>query len=321
MKNATLLQVEDLTKIFKIGGVFFGAKLTAVDNVNFTLDENKVLVLVGESGSGKTTLGRIILGIIEPTEGRVLYKGNDIFKSNKKELFRKEIQPIFQNPYESFNPLRKVEAYLVATALKYRIAKDIKEARSVVEQSLNLVGLSVDEVLGKYPHEFSGGEIQRVSIARAMITKPRLMVADEPVSMVDASLRMGILNIFLELKDKFDMSVIYVTHDLSTAYYICDDVAIMYRGNIMEYGDVEKTLTDPLNPYTKLLIESIPKTDPDMVWSTDIKLSGLEIEEFEALGCKFANRCPEAMDVCFKSRPPDTLVDGRTVKCWLYKNK
>ena len=325
MSGKMLLELRNVTKIFKLGGIFFGSKLTAVDNVSFILEKNrnKVLSLVGESGSGKTTLGRIILGLIEPTKGQVLYKSRDPFRLNEKEkeLFKKEVQPIFQNPYEAFNPLRKVDAYLMATTLNYGIAKDTNEAHSIIEDALDFVGLSSNEVLGKYQYEFSGGELQRVSIARALITRPQLLVADEPVSMVDASLRMSILNIFLRLKEKTDMSILYITHDLSTAYYVSDKIIVMYRGNIMEFGNVERVLTDPLNPYTKTLVQSLPEPDPDKLWSDDIKLSGLEVKEFEAAGCKFADRCPEATDVCFKDRPPDIIIGDRMVKCWLYEAK
>jgi len=320
MKNS-LLEVRHVTKIFKLGGLVFGSRLTAVDNVSFTLEAEKakIVTLAGESGSGKTTLSRIILGLLNPTAGKVLYKGLDIYKLGKrKKEFRKEVQPIFQNPFESFNPLKKVDRYLKATVKNYGIVKSEKEIDQVIDEALRIVGLNLDEVRGKYPHEFSGGQVQRIAIARALLTKPRLLVADEPVSMIDASLRMSILNIFLELKSKNNMSIIYITHDLATAYYIADDILIMYRGNIVESGSVDKVLTDPLHPYTKLLLDCIPEADPKKRWTSEIKLSGMEIKEFEALGCKFANRCPHARDICFKKRPPDIKVGDRMVKCWLF---
>lgn len=318
----SLLEVKNITKIFTIGGRFFGSRLTAVDDVNFILEENKtkVLSLVGESGSGKTTLGRIILGIIEPTRGQVLYKSKDVFRINKneKKSFEAEVQPIFQNPFESFNPLRKVDHYLTATSKSYGSAESNREAQDAIGKALNFVGLSLDEVLGKYPHEFSGGQLQRVSIARALISNPQILIADEPISMVDASLRMSIVNIFLDLKEKLRMNVVYITHDLSTAYYISDDIAVMFRGSILEYGDVEEVLAKPLHPYTRVLMQCLPEPDPRKRWEDEIRLSGVEVKEFEALGCKFANRCPEASDMCFKKAPPEIAIEERMVKCWLY---
>jgi len=324
MNEIPLLEVKNVTKIFRLGGIFFGSKLTAVDEVSLSLEGEKatILSLAGESGSGKTTLGRIILGFIRPDKGTVLYKGKDIFrmKGDEEKIFRREVQPIFQNPFETFNPLKKVDTYLLATAMNYGLINSVKKAYEVIDEALNIVGLSFAEVRGKYPYEFSGGELQRISIARALITKPRLLIADEPVSMVDASLRMNIINLLLELKYKIGMSIIYITHDLATAYYISDKVAIMYRGNIVEYGNTEEILTKPLHPYTQILLESIPEPDPTKPWKEEIKLSGMEVKEFEALGCKFANRCPYAKDNCFKRRPPDVKIRNRVVKCWLFTN-
>ena len=305
MSGHSLLDIRNVTKVFKIGGVFFGSELTAVDHVNLSMPADKKLVLsiVGESGSGKTTLARMILGIIRPTSGSILYRGKDIFKlrGEERKLFMKEVQPIFQNPYEAFNPLRKVDSYLYSTALRFKIASR-DEVEDVVDEALGMVGLSLGKVKGKYPHEFSGGELQRVSIARALITRPKLLVADEPVSMVDATLRMSILNIFLDLKEKSYASIIYITHDLATAYYVSDYIMVMYRGNVMEFGDAEDVLENPLHPYTRVLLESLPKVDPRQRWREEIKLSGLEVKEFEALGCKFANRCPYAKEMCFEKR-------------------
>jgi len=322
MSTDPLLKIKGVTKIFKIGGIFLGSKLTAVDDVNLVMEGNKpeILTLAGESGSGKTTLARMILGLIRPTKGQILYKGRNIFNLNKKEI-KKEIQPIFQNPYESFSPLHKVDTYLKATALNFGIAKSDAEAHKIIYEALDNVGLKAKEVLGHYPHEFSGGQLQRVSVARAIMIKPRLLIADEPVSMVDASTKMNILNLFLGLKRKFDINIIYITHDLATAYYASDHIAIMYRGSIVEYGNIEEVLESPLHPYTRILRQSLPEPDPEKRWQNEIKISGLEVKEFEALGCKFANRCPEAKNICFKKRPTDITLEERRVKCWLYAGK
>jgi peptide/nickel transport system ATP-binding protein len=186
VSSNVLLDVRNVTKIFKIGGIYFGEKLTAVDNISLKFMDDKKIILsvVGESGSGKSTLAKMILGIEKPTSGSILYRGRDIFKLNKKERkdFRKDVQPIFQNPYESFNPLRKVDEYLYSIALSY-LEVDRSNLEKVIEESFSIVGLDFERIKGKYPHEFSGGELQRVAIARALITKPHLLVADEPVYM------------------------------------------------------------------------------------------------------------------------------------------
>ena len=317
------LEIRSLTKIFIIGGRVFGSKLVAVNKANLTTEGRKpeILTIAGESGSGKTTLARMLLLFLESTSGNIFYKGKDITKlKNKKEKmwFRKEVQPIFQNPFESFNPLRKTGTYLLQTAMNFGIARDKKEAFDVVGGILKSVGLSFDNVIQKYPHELSGGQMQRASIARALITKPALLIADEPVSMVDSSLRISILNLFKDLKVEYGLSVIYITHDLATAYYISDRIAIMYRGDIIEIGPVEKVLSKPLHPYTQLLLESIPNPDPDHRWGEKIKLSSIEVKEYAASGCKFAERCPQAKDVCLKEEPEEVLIDDRSVRCYLY---
>jgi len=324
--NPYILEVRNVSKIFRIGGLIFGTKLVAVDDVSiaFQRDSTEVISLIGESGSGKTTLARMILGILKPTKGSILYDGKDIFKLRGRDLkdFRKAVQPIFQNPYEAFCPFEKIESYLFSTALRYGLAKTRNEAEEVVNEALDVVGLNLKYIRGKYPHEFSGGELQRVMIAKALLLRPRLLVADEPVSMIDASLRMSIINLFLDLKEKFNISMLYITHDLATAYYISDRIAIMYRGSIVEYGDSTKVLEDPLHPYTRILLESIPIPDPDKKWKEEIALSGLEVKEFESAGCKFVFRCPYAKDICHVKKPPAINVnkDRRMVRCWIFTN-
>ncbi|HRU32800.1 MAG TPA: ABC transporter ATP-binding protein [bacterium] len=318
-----LLDIKNLVKVFTIGSGFVKSRITAVDNVSFDLESGRseIFTLAGESGSGKTTLARIILGFIEPTSGKILYKGKNIteIKGRKEEMwFMREVQPIFQNPFETFNPLKKVDSYLYETVVNYGIANKREDINSAIDEALNLVGISFQEIQGRYPHEFSGGQLQRISIARALITKPSLLIADEPVSMVDASLKMSICNLFKDLKEKQKVNVIYITHDLATSYYVSDRIAIMFRGTIVEIGPVEKILIDPKHPYTKILRDSVPEPDPEKRWKEKIKLSSFEEREFLSIGCKFADRCPYVMDICKKEAPNDIILDGVTVKCHLY---
>jgi peptide/nickel transport system ATP-binding protein len=316
MNKEILLRVENLTKIFTLGSVFSRVRIRAVNNVSFNIDESEIFTLAGESGSGKTTVAKIILGFLEPTSGKIIYKGKDMIESQKedKKSIRKEVQAVFQNPFETFNPLRMVHNYLIETAKNLGVNNNYQE---VIENALNLVGLTWNDVVNKYPSEFSGGQLQRISIARSLLTNPTLLVADEPVSMVDASLRMSIVNLFAKLKKEIGLSVLYITHDLATAYYVSDRIAIMFRGEIVEMGSVDKVLTDPKHPYTMLLKESIPEPDPKKKWTKDIKILTLEEEEYQMKGCKFISRCPYRMDKC-KNPVPDVEVDGRVVKCYLY---
>ena len=228
------------------------------------------------------------------------------------------IQAIFQDPFSTFNPLRLVDRYFFETVQNYKLAKTKEAAIELIDQKLKLIGLSYDEFAGKYPSEFSGGQLQRISVARALLTDPQLLIADEPVSMVDASLRMSIVNLFKELTDEFGVSVLYITHDLATAYYMCDRIAVMFRGNIIEMGPVEQVLMEPKHPYTQLLRESIPEADPTKRWSERINLSELETEEYLRKGCKFAGRCPHVMEHCKNQVPPDIQVGAAQVKCFLY---
>ncbi|KUK83734.1 MAG: Oligopeptide/dipeptide ABC transporter, ATPase subunit [Petrotoga mobilis] len=317
-----LLETKKLQKVFIVGGGFARSKLLAVDDVNFHIYKNEIFTLAGESGCGKSTVSKMLLGFLEPTQGEVYYKGKDIVNLKKweeKKEFMKEVQSVFQNPFETFNPLRKVDRYLHDTAKQYGITKNGNGKR--VEEALKAVGLSMTEVKGRYPNEFSGGQLQRISVARSLITTPSLLVADEPVSMVDASLRMSIVNLFKDLRDKYNVSVLYITHDLATAYYVSDRIGIMFRGNIIEMGGVEDVLMNPKHPYTQMLKESIPEPDPKKKWAERISIKELETEEYMRKGCKFAGRCPFVMEKCKDNMPPEIQTENRMVRCWLYENK
>jgi peptide/nickel transport system ATP-binding protein len=228
------------------------------------------------------------------------------------------VQAVFQNPFGTFNPLRMVEQYCHETVRNHRLVATKDQAIHLIDEKLRAVGLSYEEVAGKYPSEFSGGQLQRISIARALLTDPILLVADEPVSMVDASLRMSIVNLFKKLRDEMGVSVLYITHDLATAYYVSDRIAIMFRGNIVEMGPVEKVLTAPKHPYTHLLRESIPEADPTRRWEKEVRLTETEQQEYLRTGCRFAGRCPHVMEVCQRVVPEALPVEGVAVCCHLY---
>lgn len=314
-----LLEVKNLTKVFTMGSILSRVRLTATDNVSFFIKPGEIFTLAGESGCGKTTTAKIILGFEEPTSGAIIHNGKDRAESKSKQVWREEgIQAIFQDPFGTFNPLRVVDRYFFETIQNFKMATTKRDAIDLIDETLRLVGLTYDEFAGKYPGEFSGGQLQRVSIARALLTKPDLLIADEPVSMVDASLRMSIVNLFRRLKEETNLGVLYITHDLATAYYVSERIAIMFRGDIVEMGAVEKVLMEPKHPYTQLLRESIPEADPTKRWNTRIKLSETEEEEYMRAGCKFAGRCPYVMEICKDQAPKDIDIDGVLIKCHLY---
>jgi len=314
-----LLEVEHLTKVFTLGNVVSRVRITAVDDASFYIKPAEIYALAGESGCGKSTTARIILGFEEQTSGTIIHKGKrDETSGNDRVWFTEGIQAIFQDPFGTFNPLRTVDQYFFETVRHYKLAKSKAEAVSRIDRKLKAVGLSFEEFSGRYPSEFSGGQLQRISIARALLTDPMLLIADEPVSMVDASIRMSIVNLFKKLKDELGVSVLYITHDLSTAYYVSDRIAIMFRGNIIEEGPVEQVLMHPRHPYTQLLRDSIPEADPNQRWDRPITLSGSEQEEYLRKGCKFAGRCPKVMDICKNVFPADVHIDDVSVKCHLY---
>jgi peptide/nickel transport system ATP-binding protein len=317
-----LISLEGLTKFFDIRRGLSTKHFMAVDHVNLAIraDRPEIVAIAGESGSGKTTLAHMVLGLVEPTSGKMIFKGRDLTNMparDRRAWFMKEVQPVFQDPFSAFSPLKKAESYLYETAHNFGIASK-ENADAHVDQALVAVGLSLREVKGRYPNELSGGQMQRVAIARALITNPSLLVADEPVSMLDASLRMSIINSLRDLKLKQGVSIFYITHDLATAYYAADRIAIMLRGWVVELGTVQQVLGNPLHPYTQILKSSLPEPDPNKRWTEKIVLARAETEEFLQAGCKFAARCPQVMEICKNAVPPDAMQDGRLVKCHLY---
>ena len=314
-----LLEIKKVSKFFQIGGMLSKKKLVAVDEINIDIDAGKpvILSIVGESGCGKSTLCKMILRMYDPDQGDIVLSGRS-YKDHKGYdplQFRLDVQPIFQNPYESFSMRKTVDTYLFNTALRLKIAKNYNEAEKLIDDILKSVGMSLEVVKGKYPTQFSGGELQRVSIARALITRPKIIIADEPVAAIDASMKMNIVNLFKELKDKYNVSFIYVTHDLSTAYYVSDYIATLYRGCLIEYGQAKEIMDNPAHPYTELLMNAVPRVGEK--WNEDLVMPDTEDKEYAITYCKFAPRCAYATDECRKSRPEMKVsADGRKVLCF-----
>ena len=315
----TILKTTNLNKVYRLGGLLNRIRINALDDVSLTIesDEPVIISIVGESGSGKTTLAKVLLRLVRPTSGSALVYDRLIAgkgeKPSNREFFS-TVQPIFQNPFEAFSGYRTVDAYLFSTAVRVARLSET-EAVDAMAEALSLVGLEYRDVRGKYPNQFSGGELQRVSVARALIPDPEIIIADEPVSMIDASLRMNVINLFLSLKEEFQRSFLYITHDLATAYYISDYIGVMYRGCIVEFGDARAILADPKHPYTQLLLDSIPHVGQK--WQkVKMALADIESKEFQYEGCRFSSRCPVAKDRCSTDRPTALrMADGRDVYC------
>ena len=255
-----MLVVQNLTKIFTSGGLFRRGRVVAVNDISFSVKKGEIVSLVGESGSGKTTTARMILRLIPPTSGRILFEGKDIWRDIKgkhelKEYWRK-VHGIFQDVFASFNPIYKVDHMLHQVFNLFN--EKINERGALISEALKAVGLRPDEVLGKYPHQLSGGQRQRLMIARCFMLKPKLIVADEPTSMVDASTRAGIIKLLTELRDQYGTSIIFIVHDLGLAYYVSDRILVMYKGRIVEEGTPDEIISNPQHPYTKRLLTDIP---------------------------------------------------------------
>ncbi len=314
-----LLEIQNVSKIFRIGGMLMGKKLTAIDDVSLDINAGKpvILSIVGESGCGKSTLCKMILRLYKPDMGDIRLLGNSYAdkKAYNPKQFKLDVQPIFQNPYESFSARKTVDTYLFNTALRLGICKNHAEAEKVVDETLRSVGMSLAVVKDKYPTQFSGGELQRVSIARALITRPKLIIADEPVAAIDASMKMNIVNLFKDLKDQYNVSFIYITHDLSTAYYVSDYIATLYRGGLIEYGPAKEIMDNPAHPYTELLMNAVPRVGDK--WDQEMVMPDMEDKEYAITYCKFAPRCPYATDECRKRRPDMIDLGGqRKVLCF-----
>jgi peptide/nickel transport system ATP-binding protein len=320
---APLIEFRNVTKIFG-GGLFNKERTVALENFSMTLHNQPPLItaVVGESGSGKTTLMRLLLGLEVPSRGEVLYNGRNIHTMDKAERrqFLHDVQFIFQDPYGVFNPFYKVDHVLTKPIAKFKLASSKREARALIESVLETVGLRSDETLGRYPHQMSGGQRQRIMVARALLLKPKLIVADEPVSMVDASLRATILSNLQELNQKFGISIIYITHDLATGFQISHNMIVLYHGTVSEAGAVDLVVNEPQHPYTQLLMNSIPQATPERMWHRDEAAPAPTRPAADFAGCKFADRCPQMMDRCLTKHPPlYQTADHRATACYLYQ--
>lgn len=317
-----MIEVKDLKKQFIVKSNVLGinkAVVNAVNGVDFRIEKGETLGLVGESGSGKSTTGRLILRLLEPTEGKVYFEGRDISTIKNKEFrrLRKDLQMVFQNPYSALDYKMTVEDILIQPLQIHKIVEPI-EYRKEVGKLLEMVGLSRQDGK-KFPHEFSGGQRQRIVIARALATKPKFVVCDEPVSALDVSVQSQILNLTMDLQDELGLSYLFISHDLSVIKHVSNKVAVMYLGKIVEKGMVDDIFHDPKHPYTKALMSAAPVLEPGGNINR-IKLEG-EIPSAMNIpaGCAFHNRCPVRMDICRTVEPRTReLENGRTASCHLY---
>ncbi|MCR5260857.1 MAG: ABC transporter ATP-binding protein [Candidatus Gastranaerophilales bacterium] len=316
----TLLEIKNLEMKYAVKSAFSGAArgyVNAVNNVSFEIKKGEILGLVGESGCGKSTLGRCLLALEKGFSGEILFQGENILNIQNSKDFRKSAQMIFQNPYASLNPRMKIYDILKEPLLIHGI-KDKNLINQRISEVCELTGIDKDS-LDYYPHEFSGGQRQRISIASAIILKPEFIVADEPVSALDVSIRAQIINLLKELQEKLDLTILFISHDLSVVRYISDRTAVMYLGEIVEFADNEELFQNPKHPYTEILLSSVPKINREqkekMIISGDIP-SPRNLPE----GCKFHTRCGRVFDRCKKENPKFLQIsDNHFVKCNLYE--
>ena len=317
-----LLEIQNLTKIYGKSG----SGLVALQDFDLAISRKRpeIITIAGESGSGKSTLANLVLGFEKPSSGSILFDGLDVGMAGRKQLrdHHRNVQAVFQDPFGSYNPFYRVQHVFETVVRNFHLASGKEQADAMIEDVLNAVGLEGSDILRKYPHQLSGGQRQRVMIARACLVRPKLIVADEPVSMVDASLRAAILDVMIKLRDENGISFLYVTHDLSTAYQVGDRIVMLYQGSVVETGEAAEVISNPKHPYVRLLVDSVPRPDPNQRWQGEIELPAEEEGRLaKATGCRFAPRCPHAVGKCRSARPPLHSVgpDGHKAACVLFE--
>jgi len=324
----TILSIQGLKKYFPVQRTFIenlvkreAQYIRAVDDVTFNIDRGEVFGLAGESGSGKTTIGRLVLRLTEPTAGRILFNGVDLTSLQGEEFrrFRRKMQVIFQDPYASLNPRMKIGEAIGHPLEIHNIAKN-REKKDKVLATMERVGLSPATALyEKYPHQLSGGQRQRVAIARALILQPEFVVADEPIAMVDVSMRAMILELMMELKKEFGLTYLFITHDLATAKYVCNRIAIMYLGKIVESGPLQEVFRNPRHPYTEALLSAVPIPDPKADRKKLIPKGEIPNPINPPSGCRFHPRCLHAKAICSQDEPQLKEIEkGHYVACHLF---
>lgn len=322
--SENLFEIRNVSKVYGTGD----SGLVALDNYSFTIPKDKpqIITIAGESGSGKSTLGELLLRSSPPTTGEILFEGVNIwdFDAKQKREYFRQVQAVFQDPFGVYNPFYRIQHVFDMVIKNYQLAHNKIEAREMMEEALNAVGLRGEDVLRKYPHQLSGGQRQRIMIARAIMLKPKFIVADEPVSMVDASLRASILDVMMKLRDDYGISFLYVTHDLSTAYQVGDQIILLYQGSVAEHGRAVDVITQPKHPYVQLLIESVPKPDPDDPWPGEVELPAEEaFRTKNAQGCRFYQRCSKKTAMCNTKNPSLYTVgeSGHQASCFIYNEE
>ncbi|WGG46951.1 dipeptide ABC transporter ATP-binding protein [Rossellomorea sp. DA94] len=317
-----LLKVENLKKHFPITGGILGrpvSSVKAVDGVSFTVNKGETLGIVGESGCGKSTTGRMLMRLIDPSEGKVTFEDRELTSLSNSDMrkIRREMQMVFQDPFASLNPRHTVEKIL-EEPLKVHGMGSAKERKERVHELLNIVGLSSYHAK-RYPHQFSGGQRQRIGIARALMTKPKLIIADEPVSALDVSIQSQVLNLMQDLQKEFGLTYIFIAHDLGVVRHISDRVGVMYLGKMVELSDSENLYEKPLHPYTQALLSAVPVPDPDFKRETILLQGDIPSPSNPPSGCTFHTRCPHATDICKKKVPEfKEHQPGHYVACHLY---
>lgn len=316
-----LLEVNGLKKYFPITGGFLGRKqgeVKAVDDVSFFVKKGETLGIVGESGCGKSTTGRLLMRLIEASEGKIVFEDKEITSMSKSELrkTRRDIQMVFQDPYASLNPRHSIEQILEEPLIVHGIGTK-EERRKQVKDMLEVVGLSSYHAK-RYPHQFSGGQRQRIGIAKALMTKPKLIIADEPVSALDVSIQAQVLNLMKDIQKEFQLTYIFIAHDLGVVRHISDRVGVMYLGRLIELAESEELYENPKHPYTKALLSAVPVPDPDIKKKTFLIEGELPSPANPPSGCAFHTRCVECMSICKSTRPEDHNLNGHYVACHLF---